>query len=499
MTGIFTQNIKNKFIEEFITDVGSSNSNYYVSFGKFFEWSDDSNPPAANASIKESQINVNKELLIGKKLAQENMSYVASKKIWTSGTVYDYYSHLDAELYNKEYYVINSVNRVYKCLFNNYGAESTVEPNLTINNGDFNTSDGYKWKYMFTVNSAKTKLFTTDEYFPIVPEDTVVQFAEPGAIHVIKVDASGNNYISANGYIDSIISNTTFKISNTNASTISGAFINSTFYIYSGSGTGGISTITNYVVNNSGKYVFTNNAIRNIDSTSLYRIDPQVYFSGDGYDAAAIATVNALSGQITNIDMVNRGYNYTYADISIVSNTNFGSGASAQSIISPPGGHGSDSVTELGCKTLGVSITTSLTDNFPSWLNYRQIALMYNPKATANNALFRNSTFNQILNFGIISAPNLFDEGEVIQGINSRASATVAFMNTSSLYVLGDTGTFQPFETLVSLSSGKVVIVSTINNKDLVPYTSEILYYKNIEPISREGVASEDVKLYFNF
>jgi hypothetical protein len=499
MTGIFTQNIKNKFIEEFVTDVSSNGSNYYVAFGKFFEWPEDTNPPAPNSSIKESQYNINRDFLFGKKVLPDNVSYIAKRKNWTSGTVYDYFDHTDPYIYDRQYYIINSNNRVYKCLFNNYGAASTVEPNLTINNGDFNTADGYKWKYLFTVNSAKGKLFSTDEYFPIVPDQAVVQFAESGAIHVIKVDASGNNYINANGSIDSLVSNNVFKIANSNASSISGAYTKSTFYIYSGSGTGGISTITDYVVNSSGKFVFTNNAIRNIDSTSLYRIDPQVYISGDGTDAKAIATVNALSGQITTIEVVNRGFDYTYADVTIISNTEFGSSAAAHTIISPPGGHGSDPVTELGCETLGVSVVTNLNDNIPNWLKYRQVSLVYNPKASANNKLYQENTFNQLLNFGIVSAPSLFDESEVVQGINSKATATVAYMNTSSLYVIGETGTFQPFETLVSLTSGKIVIVSNINNKDLVPYSSEVFYYKNLEPISRQGIASEAVKLYFNF
>lgn len=500
MPGIFTQNIKNKFIEEFKTDVGSDNSFYYISFGKFDEWTDDSNPPDANAAITQSHYEVNRNLLFGKKLSADNIAYIAKKKLWTTGTVYDYYTDTDPYLYDRNFYVINSINRVYKCLFNNYGAASTIEPNLTINNGDFNTSDGYKWKYLFTVNSSDRKLFSTDEYFPITPNDAVTLFAEPGALHVIVVENSGNNYISANGYIDSIISTTQFKISNTNASTISGAYNGSSFYIYSGGGTGQISPVTNYVVNSSGKYITTNNAIRNIDSTSLYRIDPRVYISGNGLDAQAIANVNTATGQITSIDVINRGFDYTNANITIASNTEFGSSATAYAIISPKGGHGSDVVTELGCEILGVSVTTnSTTDNFPEWLRYRQVGLIYNPNATANNQNFRGQTFNQMLNFSVLSAPNLLDEGEVIEGVNSKARATVAYMNTTSLYVLGDTGTFQPFETITSITSGKIIVISTINNKDLVPYSSEVFYFKNIEPISRQGVASEDVKLYFNF
>lgn len=499
MSGIFTQNIKNKFIEEMKTDVASNTSFYYVTFGKFTEWPDDNNPPASNSSIKEAHYEVNRNILFGKRVNENNIAYIASKKTWTANTVYDYYSDRDPDLYSKNYYVINSLNRVYKCLFNNYGGQSTIEPNLTVNNGDFNTADGYKWKYLFTVSSADRRLFSTENYFPITPNDSVTLFAEPGALHVIVVENSGNNYISANGYIESSISNTQFKISNTNASTISGAYIGSSFYIYSGGGTGQIAPITNYVVNSSGKFVTTNNVIRNINSTSLYRIEPRVYITGDGFNAEAISSVDTTTGKITSIEVINRGFDYSYADVSIHANVEFGSGATAFSIISPKGGHGSDVVTELGCDTMGISVSTNLTDSFPDWARYRQIALVYNPKATANNENFRGQTFNQMLNFNILSAPNLLDEGEIIEGFNSKAQATVAYMNTTHLYVINDTGEFQPFESVTSLTSGKVIIISTINNKDLVPYSSEVFYYKNIEPIERQGVASEDVKLYFNF
>jgi hypothetical protein len=225
---------------------------------------------------------------------------------------------------------------------------------------------------------------------------------------------------------------------------------------------------------------------------------PSVIINGDGRSATAITNVNA-NGSIESIRVIGKGRSYTYADVAIGANSYFGSGAAAHVIISPKGGHGSDPAAELGCDTLGMTVSTTLIDNFPSWAKYRQVSLIYNPQASANLANYEETTFNQMLNFGVLVAPNLLEEGEVIQGFNSRATATVAYMNTSSIYVIGDTGNFLPYETVTSLSSGKTVVISTINNKDLVPYSSEVLYFKNIEPISRTGIRSEDVKLYFNF
>lgn len=498
MTGIFTQNIKNKFVETFQDAVGNTSSNFYIAFGKFFEWDDDANPPTPNTSVQTSYIDVNKELLFGKRISTSDINYIGVKINWTSGTVYDYYTHNDPDLFNKQFYVINSLGRVYKCLYNGEGIPSTVEPSLTVSKGDFNTADGYKWKYLFTVNNADSKKFSTDIYFPITPSQTVVATAEPGALHVIIVSNSGNNYITSNGTIDTVISTTKFKLANSNAIGISGAYIDSYFYISAGSASGSLTKVTDYVVNTTGKFVTTSDAITGIDSTSLYKIGPRVNITGDGNAAKAITEVDS-NGSISSVRVIVRGRNYTYADVNIVSNTYFGSNATAYTIISPKGGHGSDPASELGSDILGISVVTNSIDNFPSWGKYRQASLIFNPKASANLTNYQDSTFNQMLNFGVLTAPNLLLEGEVIEGFTSKARATVAYMNTSSMYVLGDTGTFSPYETVTSLTSGKTVVLSTINNKDLVPYSSEVLYFKNIEPISRTGIKSEDVKLYLKF
>lgn len=498
MAGTFTQNIKNKFVEAFKESVGNTASNYYIAFGKYFEWDDDSIPPLPNTSVQTSFIDVNREFLFGKKVTPDDIVCVGKKINWISGTVYDYYTHNDPNLYSKNFYVINSLNRVYKCLFNNYGAPSTVEPNLTVARGDFNTSDGYKWKFMFEINNRNVKKFSTDVYFPVIPNPTVVASAEPGALHVILPSNSGNNYISGNGTIDDIISSTEFKVSNSGAISISGAYTNSYFYISAGSGSGALALVSDYVVNSSGKFVTTDVPVLDVDSTSIFKIGPQVYITGDGYGAKAISEVNANSN-ISSIRVIARGRDYTYANISIECNTYFGSNATAYAIISPEEGHGSNPASELGADTVGLSVSTNSFDNLPPWGKYRQVSLIQNPTAASNLANFQETTFNQMLNFGVLTAPSLLSVGEEIRGFNSRATATVAFMNTTSIYVLNEVGTFNPYETITSLSSGKTVVISTINNKDLVPYSSEVLYYKNIEPISRTGIKSEDVKIYFKF
>ena len=511
MTGTFIKTIKSKLIEEMKQDIDSTGSNYYIAFGNINEWDDDSNPPSPNTSIKESYYDVYDNLLFGKKLQGTNVAYIAKTIPWVSGTVYDYYSHLDPDLYSKQFYVNvfipgTSSSKVYKCLFNNYGGKSTTAPDDS--GGDpVKYSDGYIWKYLFTVQASAASRFGTDNYFPLLPTDAEASNLSKsantykGSIHVTIVDNPGKKYISSNGTIGAILNDSyrKFQISDPDASTYQDAYVGSSLYIYAGSGKGKIATINDYIVNTAGKFVSTSTSLKNVSLTSKYRIGPRVIFSGDGTGATAEARVDTTTGKIVEINMVDKGSSYSYSNISFGANSNFGTSATAHPIISPPGGHGANLPAELGCEIMGVNLKTTSSDGFPDWATYRQVSLLYNPIA-ANNQPFSSTTFNQMRNFTLLGVrpENIMDFGEQITGFRSKATATVAYMNTTSMYVLNTVGTFQTYEA-VSSTSGKTCTIAVINSPDLKPYTGQFYYYKNIEPINRSGITSEAVKLYFNF
>ena len=197
--------------------------------------------------------------------------------------------------------------------------------------------------------------------------------------------------------------------------------------------------------------------------------------------------------------MLNTGRNYSYATVTISANAEFASGGAAYSIISPPGGHGSDVISELGTDIMGISVETKPTDEFPSWATYRQIGLLFNPRASSNSTLFSSLKFDYMLNFELFNTTDIFNAGDTIRGLLSKATATVAFMNTTSMYVLNSEGSFRSYETIISGDTGKTCTITIINNPELVPYSGEIFYYKNIQPINRASITKEQVKLYFNF
>ena len=499
MASIFTQSIKTKFTDEFINDVANTSSNYYICLGKTDPWDDEALPPIPDNSVTGSYYNVMRSILFGKKVSVSDFAYMTKNISWTSGTVYDYYSDSDPYLYNKNFYVINKYGRVYKCLFNNYGAASTVLPNLYLSTGDFTTSDGYVWKYLFQVTTKDQAKFSTSDFFPVMDDPSVSSHVEPGAIHVITVSSSANGYLMANGSVVSFASPSTVQIQNNNSIAMSGAYTNSSFYIISGTGAGTYAAVKDYVVNTSGKFVITDTTIAaTLDATSKYIISPYVQIVGDGFGCEAIAKVNTYTSYIDSIQVIQRGSNYTYATVNIAANDAFITGiTSANAIISPPGGHGSNVRYELGCETTGLSVLVANSDGFPPSITYRQISLLHNPVASTNNAPYTLSTFSNLTRVAISSASGVFPQDEIVTGFVSGATGIVSTVSISSMTLYGVNGTFTPGETISGTYTGYTSVIGNITPSDLVINTGDIYYYRNFIAATRNPASSEQIKLFF--
>jgi hypothetical protein len=499
MASIFTQSIKTKFTDEFINDVANTSSNYYICFGKTDPWDDENVPPIPDNSVTGSYYHVMKSILFGKKVSVSDFAYMAKSITWTSGTVYDYYSDSDPDLYNKKYYVINKYGRVYKCLFNNYGAPSTVLPNLYLSTGDFTTSDGYVWKYLFQVTTKDQAKFSTSDFFPVANDPSVSTHAEPGAIHVMTVSSSANGYLYANGSVVSFISPSTIQIQNNNSIAMSGAYTNSTFYIISGTGTGTFVGIQDYVVNTSGKFVISNTTIAaTLDATSKYIISPYVQITGDGFGCEAIAKVNTFTTYIDSIQVIQRGSNYSYATVDIIANDAFITGTtSANAIISPPGGHGSNVRYELGCETTGLSVLVANSDGFPPSISYRQLSLLHNPVASTNNAPYTAPTFSNLTRIALNGTSGVFPQDEIVTGFVSGATGVVSTVTNSSMTLYGVNGTFIPGETITGTYTAYTAVIGNIVPSDLVINTGDIYYYRNFIAATRNPASSEQIKLFF--
>jgi hypothetical protein len=129
---------------------------------------------------------------------------------------------------NTKFYVMNSGYSVYKCIANNNGAPSTSEPTSVNPEIITETGDGYKWKYMYTINDAEKLRFVTDAYIPVktlTVDDGSLQWkvqsnAIFGSIDSIVITNSGNNYVN--------VSNVSIVIAGDGSSATAQATVNTT-------------------------------------------------------------------------------------------------------------------------------------------------------------------------------------------------------------------------------------------------------------------------------
>ena len=148
------------------------------------------------------------DLLAAKRITSSDVSFAIPRRNWTTGTVYDYYRHdygnritgttttqsADSgatNLFDATFYVLNSNNNVYKCLDNNGGANSTVEPTGTLTTIQ-ETGDGYKWKYMYSLSASQQVNFLSTDFMAVATDSTVSSAATDGAINIVKIKTAGS-------------------------------------------------------------------------------------------------------------------------------------------------------------------------------------------------------------------------------------------------------------------------------------------------------------------
>ena len=148
------------------------------------------------------------DMLAAKKIDTGNISIVIPRRNWTTGTVYDYYRHDYGEyltgttnsnnansgattLFDATFYVLTAARNVYKCLDNNGGANSTVEPTGT-STSILSLADGYKWKYMYTLSAAQQANFLSTDFMAVETNSSVSSAAIDGEINIVKIKTAGS-------------------------------------------------------------------------------------------------------------------------------------------------------------------------------------------------------------------------------------------------------------------------------------------------------------------
>jgi hypothetical protein len=148
------------------------------------------------------------DMLAAKKITSSDVTFAIPRRNWTTGTVYDIYRHDYGEyatgttsaitsnsgastLHDATFYVLTADRNVYKCLDNNGGAASTVEPTTTPTS-ILETGDGYKWKYMYTLSASQQANFLSTDFMAVATNSTVSSAAVDGAVNIIKIKTAGS-------------------------------------------------------------------------------------------------------------------------------------------------------------------------------------------------------------------------------------------------------------------------------------------------------------------
>jgi hypothetical protein len=421
---LFTNTGRFSVANRLIDDVGSNTEFLYFFVGNH----DVGDPDQLFDEITLTSISAYRNMIQGKRVAAEDICPVTRNIPWESGKIFDMYDDQDdiENLFLKDYYaVINagSFSHVFKCLDNSNNAQSTTQPDFShivgANTILYQTADGYRWKYLYSVDSEIVNNFATTSVFPVVPNTDVEAIAANGAVDVVFVANGGRGYDNYTqgtfGVSDIRIegNNRLFGISTgTNVSSLSGFYTGCILYISAGLGIGEYREVSDYIVNNAGNFVVTNNAFLTPENSSQYQIYPKVTITGDGLqttNAVARALINALaSNAVYRVEMLHRGQDYFYTTANVVANAVVAvvQNATVRPIYSPPNGHGANVFCEL--PHLGTCFHVTLANS-------------------EGNTLL---TTGQYKSFGFIKNPT-FSNVEV-----SLANANGVFLGGESIYHL---------------------------------------------------------------
>jgi hypothetical protein len=475
-------------VESAASFVGSFvNNDYFVFAGKHTPYpGSDSNLTTPNNSVKSTNHDVYDNMIFAKRITSSDLSHVIPKYLWTANTFYHKYDHTDGSLYDKRFYTVvddGTEFNVYKCLFNASNSSITVNSTTapSIKSTDpFPTGDNYIWKYMYSISKTQYEKFATTNYIPVISNTTVQTAAVPGTIEIVDILTRGQGY-------DNYISNGVFRTTDLavgGVDTVYGApdtaEAEDDYY------RGCVIKITNSSVGATGQYrriidyrgvggqkIFILNAPFSVAPAAAdeYEVYPYVYIWGDGSEtttAEGRAIIDATANSIVEIEMLSVGAGYRYGEsyagktsdtipiaissafidlpASIQNSANFTS-ATLQPIVSPPGGHGSDPLKELGAKRVCIStkFNNSEGGKIPVENDFRQVGLIKNPLFTNVDILLRTAntvgTFNigetvrQFKQFKLHGNVSVSNTSTTIRKTNQgRISSTVSIINAGTGY-----------------------------------------------------------------
>ena len=424
------------------------------------------------------------DLIAAKRVQSTDVSFVIPRRNWTSGTVYDIYRHDYGEyltgstttrvtsnssattLFDSTFYVLTTARRVYKCLDNNGGVTSTDEP-TGVSTSVTTTTDGYKWKYMYTLSAAQQADFLSTDFMAVTTnanaateQSDVISAAVDGALDVIKIKSAGSG--GTNG-------------------TFTGIAIR-------GDGSGGVCSVT-------------------VSGGSVTAVT--VTTRGTGYTFGTVSNAQIVAAGATSL---------SGAELDVIIGPKGGHGANA---VEELGGF----FVMLNTSLEGTE--SANTGDFSAVNDFRKIALLRDPTKSASAVTSNTARLTKAIAIASSPTPGTFTVDEEINQATTGAVGKVVEWDATNriLYYIqtrhndagvdsnGDLTAFSTNAVITGQSSSATGTPDTsqsgtVNN---VSFTSgyatpeidhdsgDVLYVENRTPIQRATDQTENIKLVIEF
>lgn len=464
--------------------------------------------------------------IAAKKVSESDIELVIPRVNWTANTIYKQYD--DTKTLNyllsettesgntlKPMYVLTSERNVYKCICNDVGTFSTIEPtgNYSENDGFISTSDGYLWKYMYNIKPSNK--FLSDGWMPapfvLVSKVTTNDYdlsannLVEGSLNKIVVGNKGSGYYHTTINVESFITNSNtltirpsegIDLSTSNIKVnmlVTGNGILSGTYITSISNTTSTLTLSERTIGAGG------------GANTPILISTRVFIEGDGTETTT--SVSLANGQIRKITVDSAGTGYTKANVFIYGS---GSGANARVVLPPKFGHGYNPATEFIANNVMIvkligEVDSTENDLIPVGLEFRQYGLLLNPYKYSEQdpVTFANANVVVSLTTDVsLLSGSPYEQNEfVYQGniLNPTFSGYVTHQTLTVAKLTQVSGNLILGSILTGANSTVSRPVVSVDKPDLEFYTGNILYTSALEKTERSTGQAEQIRLVFQF
>ena len=528
---ILTNNFKLRTVLALKESFSQKKNNLYFFYARPFNHSGENADVSIEAPLATSSYEtaLKSNIIALKRVDASDLAIGVRRHSWQTGETYFPYDD-SQDLSNKKFYVI-SQNNVFLCIDNNMDSPSISNPSDSELETDkfTHTSDGYVWKYLYTLPVGFTRKFNIVNYIPIVENEDVKNGAIPGTINRIEakvkdeisiellpstwapsfqarnealtyiplfVHGSGKMYEAQgatigtnNGIISALSQFNETGIDNTYLSTPN-RYI--PFWIRSETNTG---------ATNQAYFLAKLNEDGLIDTSTIEYIN-----RGEGYSNGGPCTIVQSSclayilftdsGQIKRVEINEHGRDFLSANVVPVVSAPHVNNFDFHPIISPTFGYGASALTDLQATTLLTNVRIAYEEEggaFSTQNEFRSIGLISGVKEYfADESIEGEATSLTLTGMTTLlldSVPSTLSLDDVVSSDNgARGRVVDIFDNKIRIIQPAEDANTIPFEkgfNLTLLDASETTLITDVIRPSYSTLSGSLLYIDNRQPISR--------------